>query len=65
MKTLMTLLVAGGALIGVQAITAQPAEAFGWCGWGGGCCRTAVFYRPFCGCRSYRVVRYRARKCCW
>ena len=66
MKTLMTLLVTGGALISVQGLTAKPAEAFGWCGWGGGCCRTAVFYRPAaCGCRKYRAVRcYRARGCC-
>ena len=63
MKTLMTLLIAGGALVSVQGLTAQPAEAFGWCG---SCCRTVSFYRPVaCGCRYYRVVRYyRARRCC-
>ena len=33
MKTLMTLALAAGALLGVQAFTAAPAEAFGWgCG---------------------------------
>ena len=67
MKTFMTLLLARGALISVQGLTAKPAEAFGGCGWwGGGCCRTAVFYRPAaCGCRYYRPARcYRARPCC-
>src|SRR5688500_10105538 len=67
MKTLMTLLLAGGALLSVQGLTAKPAEAFGVCGWwGGGCCKTAVFYRPAaCGCRQYRAVRcYRPRRCC-
>jgi hypothetical protein len=61
MKTLMTLLLATGALMGAQAMTAQPAEAFGW-----GCCGCKVaYYRPACGCRAYRVVRYyRARRCC-
>ena len=65
MKTLMTLVLATGALFGVQAFTATPAEAFGW-GCGSSCCRTAVAYRPsVCGCRKYRVVRYyRARRCC-
>ena len=64
MKAFMTLLLAGGALISVQGLTAKPAEAFGW--WGGGCCRTAVFYRPAaCGCKHYRPARcYRARSCC-
>jgi hypothetical protein len=66
MKTLMTLLLAGGALVSVQGLTAKPAEAFGWYGWGGNCCRTASFYRPAaCGCRAYRVARcYRVRRCC-
>jgi len=64
MKTLMTLVLATGALIGVQALTAKPAEAFGWCGTS--CCRPVAYYRPAaCGCRAYRVVRhYRARRCC-
>jgi hypothetical protein len=50
MKTVITLLVAGITLIAVEAISAKPAEAFGWCGW---------FGRSTCGVRSYRpVVRY-------
>jgi hypothetical protein len=64
MKTLMTLVLAIGALLGVQGFSATPAEAFGWgCG---SCCRGAVAYRPsVCACRKYRVVRhYRARRCC-
>ena len=44
MKTLMTLVLATGALLGVQALTAKPAEAFGWCG--GSCCRAAVLLSP-------------------
>jgi hypothetical protein len=67
MKTLMTLLLAGGALLSVQGLTAKPAEAFGGCGWwGGGCCRGAVLFRPAaCGCKQYKPVRgYRPRRCC-
>jgi hypothetical protein len=61
MKTLMTLALAAGALLGVQAFTAAPAEAFGW-GCGSRCCKAAVFYRPAaCGCRRH----YRPRRCCW
>jgi hypothetical protein len=64
MKTLMTLVLATGALIGVQAFTAAPAEAFGW-GCGSSCCRTVAYRPAACGCRYYRVVRhYRARRCC-
>jgi hypothetical protein len=65
MKTLMTLVLATGALVGAQALTAQPAEAFGWCGWRAGCCKVAHYRPAVCGCRHYRVVRhYRARRCC-
>jgi hypothetical protein len=72
MKTVITLLVAGITLIAVEAISAKPAEAFGWCGWGGrSACgyrsyRPVVrYYRPVV--RSYRPVRYYApaRRGCW
>ncbi len=69
-KLLMTLALAGGAMFGMQAVSATPAAAFGSCGWGG-CCG-AVHYRSCgscCGCRHYRVVRYyrvvrRHHHCC-
>jgi hypothetical protein len=64
-KLLLTLALAGGAMLGTQAATTTSAEAFGYCGWGGGCC--ARYYRPACtsccGCRAYRVVRH-YRRCC-
>jgi hypothetical protein len=60
MKTLMMLALATGALLGVQAFTAQPAEAFGWCGWRGSCCKVAAYRAPVCKCRRY----YRPRRCC-
>lgn len=68
MKTVMTLLIAGAALVGVQAITAKPAEAFGWCGSHG---RAACTYRSYKPVRAYRVVRsYKpvravSRRGCW
>jgi hypothetical protein len=69
-KLLMTMAIAAGTFGGVQAMTATEASAFGYCGWWGyragcgcGCCTRA--YRA-CGCRAYRVVKYRvARRCCW
>jgi len=61
MKTLMMLALATGALLGAQAFTATPAEAFGWCGLRGSCCKGAVLFRaPACTCRKY----YRVRRCC-
>ena len=67
MKALMTLLVAGAALTGIQVVTAKPAEAFGWCGWHG---RAACAYRSYRPVRAYRVVRaYKPlrsyRRGCW
>jgi len=56
----MMLALATGALLGVQAFTAQPAEAFGWCGWRGSCCKVAAYRAPVCKCRRY----YRPRRCC-
>ena len=63
-KALMTLLVAGAALIGVQAVTAKPAEAFGWCGWHGraACAKPARAYRAV---RYYKPVRSYRRGCWW
>jgi hypothetical protein len=67
MKAVMTLLIAGAAFVGVQAITAKPAEAFGWCGTHG---RAACAPRSYKPVRAYRVVRsYKpvraSRRGCW
>jgi hypothetical protein len=66
MKKLLALAVAIGALASIQAVSASPAEAGGWCGRGyyygyyGGCCaryyRSGYFYRPM----MQQVIYYRA-----
>jgi len=71
-KLLITLVIAGGAVAGLQAVSATSAEARG-CGWRGyraACC--PVYYRaPVCCPQYYRVVQYRVvkvrkyrRRCC-
>jgi len=70
MKTMVILLIAAAAWIGVEAISAKPAEAFGWCGRGG---MYACGYRSYRPVRYYRAVRYYrpvryaapARRGCW
>jgi len=65
MKTVITLLVAGITLIAVEAISAKPAAAFGWFGWGDRCACGYRHYRPVV--RYYRPVRHYAptRRGCW
>jgi len=68
MKTVTTLLIAAAAWIGVEAISAKPAEAFGWCGSRYAC--GYRYYRPvryYRAVRYYRPVRYRTpvRRGCW
>jgi hypothetical protein len=68
MKMITTLLIAAACCIGVQVISAKPAEAFGWCGWGG---RYVYGYRsaPVRYYRPVRRVRYYSapglRRSCW
>jgi hypothetical protein len=71
MKTVTTLLIAAAAWIGAEAISAKPAEAFGWCGWGGRYACGYRYYKParyYKAVRYYRPVRYYApvrRRGCW
>jgi hypothetical protein len=73
MKKLLMLVAAAGALVGVQAVAATPAAAYGYCGgygyWGsyGACCHRYYemsYYQPIVRrevrtVTYYRVVGYR------
>jgi hypothetical protein len=62
-KLLLTVVLAGGAMIAMQVPSATPASAFGWCGWWGGCCKVRHYRACACGCKA-RVVRYYRRARC-
>jgi hypothetical protein len=67
MKMIITLLIAAAAWIGVEAISAKPAEAFGWCGRGGSSACGYRYYKPVRYYRAVRPVRYYTpvRRGCW